>query len=434
MFRFLPEQASEIAPSVDWLNNVIMDISVFFTVAICGAMIYFAVRYRAKENRDHDTPRIHGSHLLEAIWTIVPTIIVIFVGYYGIVIFKELRAVPQDARTIMVTGKKWSWSFKYEENGKLVDNEAVIPVGEPIKFVLTSTDVLHSFFVPAMRVKSDAIPNRYTYVAFTPVKTGDYHIFCTEYCGTDHSAMRARLKVVPKADYARWLASDQRPSLPPAEWGKQLFGSVATGGKGCETCHSLDGTRRVGPTFLDLFGKEEPMEDGSVVKVDEDYIRTSILYPAKQIVATYPNAMTAFEGQITEDQIGALIAFMKTVTTENMKAQEAAAPAADEAAAPAQSADATPEERGKALYTSKTCVACHSLDGSRLVGPSFKGLYGKNGKLADGTAYTADDAYLTKSIKDPNSQVVEGYPAAMVIPPITDAEISDLVAYIKTVK
>ena len=431
MFRYLPEQASEFAPRVDWINNLITDLSVFFTVAIVGSMIYFAVRYRRRGGVDHPTDGIEGSNLLEAIWTIVPTVICIYVAAYGYIIYDDLRDIPKDneAVTINVLGQKWKWDFEYP-NGKKTTNEFVVPVDEPVKLIMTSTDVLHSFFVPAMRVKNDVIPKQYTYLWFKPVKTGSYYTFCTEYCGTHHSAMLATLRVVSRAEYDRWLADDSEAlrmsRMNPADLGKELYVQ-----KTCNVCHSLDGSRLVGPSFLQLFGREVEMESGVTVTADENYIRSSIINPNEHIVKGYPPAMPSFSGQVTDEEIHALIAFIKSVdgsTQIDIQAPQVEEVPMDE--------DMTPAERGKVLYNTRLCVTCHSLDGSILVGPSMKGLYGKKGKLADGSDYLADDEYIKRSLLRPNEEIVEGFQPLM--PPyegqLDDEQISDLIEFIKTVK
>lgn len=432
MFRFLPEQASEFAPSVDWINNLITDISVFFTVAIVGSMIYFAIKYKKRNNVDHETPAIEGSHALELVWTIVPTVICIFVAAYGYIIYDDLRHVPENAMTINVQGQKWKWDFQYS-NGKKTTNEFVVPVDEPVRLVMTSTDVLHSFFVPAMRVKNDVIPKQYTYLWFKPVKTGVYRTFCTEYCGTNHSAMLATLRVVSRAEFDRWLEDDsdalRQARLKPSDLGKELYVS-----KTCNICHSLTGTPGIGPSFLKIFGQEEEMADGSKVKVDENYLRTSIVNPNAQIVKGYAPAMPSFAGQLSEDEILGLIEFIKTVDGSAPIEVPAAEP--PPAADPAELAKMTPAERGRKYYNERLCITCHSLDGSKLVGPSFKGLYGRSGKLADGSSYTADDEYIKHSILKPADQVVEGY--APTMPPyegqLNDENIADITEFLKTVK
>ena len=259
MFRYLPPQASTFGEKVDFINYVITDISVFFTVAIVGAMLYFAIRYRQRGGVDHETPQILGSHALEVIWTVVPTIVCIFVSIYGYKVYKEMATAPPKALEVMVTGKQWSWSFEYPK-GKKTMNEIVVPVDEPVKFVMTSKDVLHSFYSPAMRVKQDLVPRRYTYAWFEATKPGTYRLTCAEYCGTSHAQMgcldvdaktgackrRAVVVVHQNLDaYKRYLSDKigDQMKLPPVELGKQLYDK-----KGCSACHTVDGSPRVGPS------------------------------------------------------------------------------------------------------------------------------------------------------------------------------------------
>ncbi|MBN8549213.1 MAG: cytochrome c oxidase subunit II [Deltaproteobacteria bacterium] len=423
MFRYLPEQASDFAADIDWIHNLVTDLSVFFTVAIVGAMIYFAIRYRQRDGVDHETPQIHGSNLLEIIWTVVPTLVCIYLAYYGIVFYREMRAVPDGAITIDVRAQKWKWDFYYG-NGKQ-SSDLVVPVGKPIKLVLSSRDVLHSFFLPSMRVKKDAVPGQYTYLWFRPIKTGEYQAFCTEYCGKDHSAMLAKLYVLPEAEYERWVndrsVEEAMAKLGPTERGKALYKE-----KACVSCHTLDGSPLVGPTFLNIIGRKEKWTNGVEYTVDENYIHESILEPNKHIVAGYqPNVMPSFAGQLNDEDINSIIAFMRTLTG---KPAAAAAPAAD-------TSNMTPAERGKALYQAKACIGCHTLDGSPLVGPTFKGLYGTPQKLSDGTTVNADDAFLKESIQQPQAHIIAGY-EGKVMPPmgLSDDETKDLIEFMKTLK
>jgi len=427
MFRYLPEQASDFADEVDWIHHVITDISVFFTVAIVGAMIYFAVRYRRRNGVDHETPAIQGNVYLEIIWTVVPTIICVFVAAYGFWGYQTLRQPPDNAKIINVIGQKWSWTFQYE-NGKTTRNTFVVPVDEPIKLVMTSRDVLHSFFIPSMRVKSDVVPGQYTFLWFNAIKTGTYNVFCTEYCGLEHSRMLATLEVVSRAEYERWLADDSeerlRAALPPAELGLRLYQSF-----GCNDCHSVDGTRRVGPTFLQLYNKEGLLADGSTYVADENYIRRSILDPSAEVTQGYPDAMPSYEGQVDDEQIDAIIAFIRTLD------DEAAIPELEEE--PIDDIDReqlSPVERGELLYRERICVTCHSLDGTRLVGPTFQGLWMKEGTLEDGSTYVADEEYIRRSILDPNAEITQGYPPAMPSyeGQVDDQDISDLIEFIKS--
>ncbi|MCB0311502.1 MAG: cytochrome c oxidase subunit II, partial [Bdellovibrionales bacterium] len=282
MFDFMPEQASTIAPKIDWLNHLVTVISVFFTVVIVGAMIYFAVRYRKRGGQDHETPRIEGNGFLEVVWTTVPTLICILIGYYGVAFYREMRAEESNPVEINVWGQKWRWDFEYP-NGKKTNAELVVPVGRQVKLITRSRDVIHSFFIPAMRVKRDVLPTEYGSLYFTPIKTGDYNVFCTEYCGQDHWDMLAKLRVVSQAEYDRWLqdrsAELEMSRMSPVELGKQLYNE-----KGCLACHSLDGSPRVGPSFLKLYGREGEFADGATYKADENYIQESVLHPNKHIV------------------------------------------------------------------------------------------------------------------------------------------------------
>ena len=427
MFRYLPEQASSHAHKVDWIHNVITDLSILFTVLIVGAMLYFAWKYRKKNGKDHETPDIHGDNRLEVIWTVVPTIICVFIGYYGIIYYHEIRTVPADAMTINVVGQKWWWDFEYE-NGKKTTGEFVVPVGKPVRLLMESKDILHSFFIPAMRVKSDVVPGQFTYISFTPIKTGVYQTFCTEYCGDNHWNMLAKLKVVSENEYETWLndrsAEIKASKLDPSQLGAELYVS-----KGCNSCHSLDGSARVGPSFLKVFGSEKELVDGSKVLADEEYLRTSILEPNLQIVKGYnANMMPVFEGQLQDNELKGLIAFIKSLDGSKKIEVETVETESEDLSA------LSPEQRGEKLFQSNACAACHSLDGSRLVGPSLKGLYGRSGELADGSKYTADDAYIKESILQPTAKVVKDYPPAMPPANLNDEQIADVISYLKTIK
>jgi cytochrome c oxidase subunit 2 len=431
MFRFLPEQGSDFAPHVDWLHNLITDLSVFFTVAIVGAMVYFAIRYRQRDGKDHATPAIHGSHTLEVIWTVVPTIICIFIAYWGIVYYRDMRRVPDNALTIDVRGQKWKWDFEYS-NGKKTIGEFVVPVNTPVKLVLSSRDVLHSFFLPSMRVKKDAVPGQYTYLWFRPVKEGTYQAYCTEYCGKEHSYMLASMKVVSETEYARWIADrseeELMAKLGPKERGKTLYAQ-----KGCNACHSLDGSRLVGPSLLNLYGRKGKTTDGAEYSADENYIKESILHPNAKVVETYmPNLMPSFDGQLTDEDIDGLIAFIRAQDGSAVAAPVAAKPSA------AELANLTPAQKGEKIYkdAAYACFGCHSVDGSKIVGPSFKGAYGNKHKLTDGSEVLVNDEYIKRSILRPAEQIVDGY--SNMMPPfegrLNDEDIAHIIEYIKSLK
>jgi cytochrome c oxidase subunit 2 len=434
MLGLLGEQASDFAHKVDYAHDVVTIISVLCTVAIVGVMLYFAVIYRQRNGVDHETPAIEGNNTLEVIWTVFPTLVCVWVAWLGYDAFVDIRNVPENAMEINVTGRKWAWDFQYK-NGKRTTAELVVPVGEPVKLVMTSKDVLHSFFVPVMRTKMDVIPGRYTYEWFRPIKTGDFQVFCTEYCGNEHSGMLARLKVLPKAEFERWLADDSAErklaSLKPSDRGRELYVS-----KQCVTCHSLDGSPKVGPTWLKIFGKEGKLESGESYKADENYIRESILNPQAKTVAGYPKmGMPAYAGQLSDDDITGLIEFMKTVDGTTKIEVAPALPKKPAAASKA----ATPAERGKELINdgANLCATCHSIDGSKMVGPSFKGLWGRKEKLADGSEVQVDEAYIKESIWKPAAKVVAGYPPvmpAMYEGKLTEENLNDIIEYLKTLQ
>jgi cytochrome c oxidase subunit 2 len=438
MIRIHAEQASSFAENVDFVHDVVTIFSVFFTILVTGVMIYFAVRYRQRNGKDHATPQILHSNLLEIVWTIIPILISIYVAYLGIIYYQDMRTPSKDALVINVTGQKWFWDFKYP-NGKSFsgkDVEFVVPVNKPVQLVMTSRDVLHSFFIPAMRVKKDAVPGMYSYINFTPIKTGTYQVFCTEYCGKEHYNMMVSLKVVSEAEYERWVndTSDEfrKTLISPAEIGKALYTQ-----KGCNACHSLDGSRLVGPTWLNLYGNKVKLDDGSEVLADDNYLKTSILEPGKQLHATYANLMPSYQGQLDDEEISAMIAFVREQTTENLEKQKAAAP--KKQAEEVDESKLSPAERGERLFKKTavpSCLTCHSLDGSKLVGPSVKGIYGRSEKMSDGSSIIANDEYIKESILNPSAKLVEGYPAAM--PPyagqLNDQQLADLIEYFKTLK
>lgn len=429
MFDFMPEQASAVAPSVDWLNSLVTYISVFFTLAITGAAVYFAVRYGRKGGVDHETPRIEGNNMLEVAWTVIPTLVSIYIAYWGISIYQDMRVEQPNALPINVYGQKWKWDFEYA-NGKTTNDELVVPVNRQIKLITKSRDVVHSFFIPAMRVKRDVLPSEYGGMYFTPTKTGTFNVFCTEYCGKDHWNMLATLRVVPEAEYERWIndKSDQEMMgvMDPKEVGSKLYTE-----KGCNACHSLNGTKLVGPSFLKLFGREGALEDGASYTADENYLYESIMEPQKKIVKGFAPLMPSFQGQLEEKQVNALITFIRSLDGTSGQQKEEAA----EQSQPDMSS-MSPAERGQAIFTAKACNACHSLDGSKLIGPSFKGVFGRKEKLADGSEIIVDAEYIKQSILEPGSQVVEGFTPSMPTykGQLDDSQLNDIVEWMKTLK
>lgn len=304
---FMPTQGTEIARQVDNLYAFLLISSFIACAILIGGMIYFVYKYKRKT--DHDkTPYISHNTFLEFLWSFIPLVIFLGVFAWGWYIYHDMRAMPTNALEVHVFGKQWAWEAEYK-NGYKVVNEIVVPVNRDVKLLLTSNDVLHSFYVPSFRLKQDAVPGRYTSLWFNANKLGDFHIFCAEYCGTSHSGMIGTLKVVTQQEYDNFMEMGQEEStLPLAKRGEKIFAV-----KACASCHSVaDATTRVGPSLWKKFGAQEEMSDGSKITLDENYIRESILNPNAHVVKGFPpNVMPVFQGQVSENELSALIEYVK---------------------------------------------------------------------------------------------------------------------------
>jgi cytochrome c oxidase subunit 2 len=305
---WLPEAASTFTKSHDALFYTILWLCVVFFIGIVSTMAYFAYRYRRLSARQKTSP-IRGSHKLEIAWSAIPGVILVGIFVWGFVGFMDMTVPPANTTDIRVTGQKWSWSFQYPNGG--VDSRLVVPVGEPIKLTMSSVDVLHSFYVPAFRVKRDVIPNRYTVIWFQSDVPGTYPVFCTEYCGTEHSQMITTVEVVTHDAYLAYLQDlgGCAEGETIEECGEGVYRRFA-----CNTCHSVDGGSGIGPTFQGLYESTRNFEDGTSEVASEDYLRTSIVNPGIQVVEGYQNVMPGNYGQqMTEEQIGAVIAYIKSL-------------------------------------------------------------------------------------------------------------------------
>jgi cytochrome c oxidase subunit 2 len=303
----LPDRMSTFAHYTDDLFLFILVLCVIFFVAIVGTMTWFIIKYRRRSDNE-STPVIKGNHTLEIIWSVIPGLLFVVIFAWGFVGWAQLNVVPPDALNIRVTGAKWNWSFTYPDG--ITSGELVVPANKPVKLTMSSKDVIHSFYIPDFRIKRDVIPGRYTVIWFETFGPAEHYVLCTEYCGTSHSQMMAKVRVVPQQEYDEWIASGggMGDNVPLAELGSLLFQQ-----RGCVACHSLDGSKLVGPTLKGAFGREVELTDGTKVEADENYIRSSILNPGSQIVSGYPAVMPSFQGQLSDKQIDALIEYIKSL-------------------------------------------------------------------------------------------------------------------------
>jgi len=298
-----PEQASTIAPRVDNLYFFIVAVTAFFAVLVSVVVIVFAVKYRTDDPLAVGS-RIHGSIPLELGWSIIPFIIAVVIFAWAADVFFDIVRPPDQTLEVYATGKRWMWKFQHID-GQNEINELHVPVGRAVKVTFTSEDVLHSMYFPAFRVKADAIPGRYSTVWFNATKVGEYHLFCAEYCGTRHSGMVGRVVVMEPAAYQSWL-SGTLGTTSLSQRGEQLFNDLA-----CNTCHRTDGSGR-GPSLVAKFGKQERLESGTIT-VDESYVRESILMPQAKLVLGYKPLMPTFQGLVSEENVLALVEYVKSL-------------------------------------------------------------------------------------------------------------------------
>jgi cytochrome c oxidase subunit 2 len=313
-----PEQASTLAPRVDNLYFFIVAVTAFFGIVTSVVVVWFAMKYRTNDPLAVGA-RITGSIPLELAWSIIPFIISVVIFVWAADVFFDIYRPPDQTLEIYATGKRWMWKFQHLD-GKAEINELHVPAGLAVKVTFTSEDVLHSLYFPAFRTKADAIPGRYSSVWFNATDIGEYHLFCAEYCGTNHSGMVGKVIVMEPTAYQAWLSgSGGEGSL--ASRGERLFTDLA-----CVTCHLDDGRGR-GPSLVNKFGSQETLQSGEVVTVNDSYVRESILTPQQKIVAGYQPLMPTFQGMVNEESVMALIEYVKTKRASGQAAVAPPAPA-----------------------------------------------------------------------------------------------------------
>ncbi len=307
---FFAEQVGHLAREVDSVFIFIFLVGLFFFIITQGALIYFAIKYRRrKPAEDNETAYITDNRFLETVWVVVPSLLIFAIFIYGYVVFRDIRTPPANAAEINVAAKQWLFVFKYPD-GRQEINQVHVPIGKPVRFLMTSSDVIHGFYLPEFRVKQDILPGRYTDLWVQPVKEGHFDIFCTQYCGTGHSTMRAVMTVLNAQEYREWAAgkAEKGDAEPLWEKGKELAEK-----SGCLACHSTDGSTKIGPTWKGLFGSQVSFTDGTTAKADEQYLKDYILTPNVKVIKGFQPVMPAFKGQLSDDDVTAIIAYIKTL-------------------------------------------------------------------------------------------------------------------------
>lgn len=302
-----PPSASNFAPEFDLLFYALLAIGVFFTAVVGVLVLTFAIRFREGNKVNRQRP-IHEHLPIEITWSVIPLLVGLVMFFLGAKLFVRMRTPPKDATEIFVIGKQWMWHIQHS-NGVRENNTLHVPVGVPIKLTMISQDVIHAFFIPAFRIQYHVVPGRYTMQWFTATEPGEYHLFCNMYCGTQHSEMVGTVVVMPKKDFARWLANGGNE---PGNLTMEQAGAKAFAVRGCANCHGSSDSERA-PSLYGLMGHTRKMQDGTSVVADDAYVRESILNPYNRITAGYTETMPVYANQITEDEVLDLIAYVKSL-------------------------------------------------------------------------------------------------------------------------
>jgi len=323
--QFIPEAASSYAEKVDILFWILIGLTLLFTAIVGLLVTKFVFTFKRGKAANRSKP-VNDHLALEMTWTITPTLLAIVTFFYSAWLYMEWRGVPKNAQEIFVVGKQWMWQIQHK-NGIRENNELTIPVGQAVKLTMTSQDVIHAFYVPAFRSQYHVVPGRYTYQWFQPTKIGDYHLFCTIHCGTQHSEMVGTVHVLAPADYQVWVDKQRgnrfnhRPDSL-VEQGKQLYDDMK-----CANCHAEKDNPRA-PTLFGLYGKNRKFVDGTNAEADDDYLRESIIDPYRHVVSGYENTMPVYQykTQVSEEQVRALIEYMKSIGQSGTPAAAAPKP------------------------------------------------------------------------------------------------------------
>jgi cytochrome c oxidase subunit 2 len=324
-FPLWPEQASTMARNVDALYIFLLIVTGMMTLLIFVCLVYFAARFRHRPGVRAE--QIEGSTPLEVTWSTIPFLVFMVIFAWGAAVYFKERTPPTDSTEVYVVAKQWMWKLEHAEGQREI-NELHVPVGRDVKLIMTSQDVIHSFYIPAFRVKQDVLPGRYTVEWFRATKPGVYHLFCAEYCGTQHSGMVGDIVVQEPAQYEAWMNGGS--TGPLSATGEKVFAEL-----GCATCHRNDAQGR-GPNLNGVFGKPVQLEDGRTVTADENYLRECILDPGSKRVKGFQPIMPTFQGLVSEEQVNALVAYIKSISAAKPGMAAKASAAAPQAASKVQ--------------------------------------------------------------------------------------------------
>lgn len=405
-------QIFSAAKDVDQAFLILLGFSIFIMIVVTVIMLWFLYRYNHKRNPK--AADIDGNIWAEIIWTGLPTLIVLGLFWTGWSSFKAMRTIPEGAMVVQAEGRMWSWKFTYE-NGK-TSSELWVPVDTPVKLELSARDVIHSFYIPAMRVKWDMVPGMDTDAWIQSDTLGDFDIFCAEYCGLKHADMITLLRVVTPEEFDQWLAGEP-------DNGEKPRGYALMEEYGCFDCHTMDGTDDIAPPLNDIADKERKvvLADGkhATLIANADYLRESILQPGAAMVDGWGDEMPPYEGDISNDDVNAIVNYLLGRDKGGKTLAEAPLP-------------------GQKFAENEGCLDCHSTDGSDSVGPTFKGLYGSRigvHKVSQKTFRTVDDDYLKESMIDPSLWIRDGFVDSM--PPydyLDEKTMDGIVEFIKSLK
>ena len=448
--------------SIDTTVIITLAVTGVVTLAIAIFLIYVLIKYRTRPG----LKAVYQPENKKLEWWLIGLSSVGIVAMLapGLIVYNDYVTVPEDAHEFEAVGTQWRWTFRYpgddgvfgtseprfingqnplglnpdDPNGQddriILSNELYVPMDRPVKALLRSVDVLHDFYVPQIRAKMDLVPGIVSWFWFTPTREGRYEILCAELCGVGHYNMRGHMVMVQQDEFDDWLES--KPTFAESltlgtTGGLVEQGEALVNGQGCVACHSVDGSPSLAPTWLGIFGRETNLADGSSIIVDEAYFRESITDPQAKLVAGFPPVMIAYD--FSEEQLDAIVAYAQSLGQEPDDSDASAPDSEDVMDSEATSSDESMslEELGAQVAAQNACNGCHSIDGTQVIGPTWKDLYGSQRTFSDGSTAIAGEAYIRESILNPTAKVVEGFQPVMPPVPLSEEQIDALVAYAK---